>query len=272
MLQGGRDAAFRSLLLVVALLFAMAVGPLPASASTAIPGEQMGGLRLTARRSWSVLTCTGWSLMRVGSPRSCTARMARLRQQPWVAPRPVTTTRLSPRVYGTPRRRIRTRATRPTLQRRLRRLLAVPPQPGTPPSPRNPLRQPRHPSRGVVTPGEPHPTQTGHRVARHRGRPSPFPTNKPPWPAVEYSPNEDITLHAEFCVLLFELGEPGPFVDVQTLGLAPLDPVLLHPVPQRARVNPQIVGYLHDPPCWSPKQSAPRPHGTPGRTSFALLP
>lgn len=44
MLQGGRDAASRSLLLVIALLLAMAVGPLPSPAAAVITGERTGGV------------------------------------------------------------------------------------------------------------------------------------------------------------------------------------------------------------------------------------
>jgi len=33
------------------------------------------------------------------------------------------------------------------------------------------------------------PAQTGHRVARHRGRPPSFPTNRPTWPVSPYSSN-----------------------------------------------------------------------------------
>src|SRR5680860_101446 len=66
---------------------------------------------------------------------------------------------------------------------------------------------------------------------------------------------EDITLHAELGVLPLQLLETSALVDGQAFGLAPLDPVPIHPVAQRPRVDPQVpgnhcdrlAGLTHDP-------------------------
>src|SRR5918995_2037036 len=115
------------------------------------------------------------------------------------------------------------------------------------------------------------PTQTGHRVARHRGRPSPFPTNRPPWPAPGYSPNEDITLHAQLGDLLAALVELGALVDREPFLLAPLNAVLVHPVPKRAHMDPQIPGHLSDRLARLPHNPDRPLTGTRDRTSVVSL-
>jgi hypothetical protein len=57
---------------------------------------------------------------------------------------------------------------------------------------------------------------------------------------------EDITLHPQLGVLPLELLEPCALVDAQAFLLAALDPVPVHPVAQRPRVDPQISGHLRD--------------------------
>jgi len=52
---------------------------------------------------------------------------------------------------------------------------------------------------------------------------------------------EDITLHPQLRVLRLKMNETGPLINGEALDLAPLDPFLLHPIPQRSRVQPQIV-------------------------------
>jgi hypothetical protein len=57
---------------------------------------------------------------------------------------------------------------------------------------------------------------------------------------------EDITLHPQLGVLPLELSEPSPLVDTQAFPLAPLHPVTVDSVAQRAVVDAGLVGLLED--------------------------
>src|SRR3954454_457531 len=57
---------------------------------------------------------------------------------------------------------------------------------------------------------------------------------------------EDITLHPQLRVLPLEPDQTSALVDGHALLLAPLDPVPVHPIAQRPRVDPEVPGHLSD--------------------------
>jgi hypothetical protein len=57
---------------------------------------------------------------------------------------------------------------------------------------------------------------------------------------------EDITLHAQLGDLLAQLVQLGALVDREPFLLAPLHAVLVHPVSERALVDPEIPSHPGD--------------------------